>query len=249
MTRTTLAIASILALAIGLAGSAQAANVAGWDFSQYYSDGLLTVDGSTFSSTLDANYSSFDPTNNAGAEAAAFGQATLGAGVVPTAGSLSANLGGSASVPGENSFDAHSVLAAEGQAFTEYLGLTSQSASDVVFEADLTPLGDPGFGWSVSFAGKTLSGTSTVDISFSTDGSSYTSFGSVNLGTDEAVYDVVLSQVSANTGYVRLELDPSLGQPVIDNVAVNVAFVPEPSMVLQLVAGVAGLLTLGLFKS
>lgn len=249
MKRTMLVIAAALGLIFGSAGSVQAVNVAGWDFSQYAGDGLRTTDGSTFPTTLDANYSSLDPTHNAGTEAATFGEAMLSATVLPNANGLSANLGGSASAFGENSFDAHNVLAAEGQTYTEYLGITTQSAATVVFKADLTSIADSGWGWSVSFAGKTLSGTSSVDVEFSTDGSSYTSYGSVPLTTDEAAFDVTLTGVTTDEAYVRLSLDPSLGQPIIDNVAVDAIYVPEPGMALQLAAGVVGLLTLARRRS
>jgi len=55
----------------GLGGTAEP--VAGWDFSQYAADGQLTTDGTTYVDTLPANYSSLDPTSNAGTEAAAIG--------------------------------------------------------------------------------------------------------------------------------------------------------------------------------
>ena len=54
-------LAAIAAAAL-VSGSAQAAMIAGWDFSQYAGDGLLSVDGASFTTTLPANYSSLDPT-------------------------------------------------------------------------------------------------------------------------------------------------------------------------------------------
>ena len=71
MKMRTLLIAGTVALA---ATAAQAQElVAGWDFSQYYTAGRLSTDGSTGVNTLDANYSSLDASNKAGAESADYG--------------------------------------------------------------------------------------------------------------------------------------------------------------------------------
>src|SRR5258707_9305890 len=96
-------IASVSAL---LSAPAGATGIAGWDFSQYFGDGLLSTDGVTFTNTLSANYSNLDPTFNAGAESAAFGtmfmngsfgstNVNAGSGTeqfLPTTGSLASNL-------------------------------------------------------------------------------------------------------------------------------------------------------------
>jgi len=66
---TLRAIAPLVAVAALLAGTARAEVIAGWDFSQYRSSASLTP----FTDTLPANYSSLDPTHNAGAESAGFG--------------------------------------------------------------------------------------------------------------------------------------------------------------------------------
>jgi hypothetical protein len=55
------------------AAASQAVTVAGWDFSQWQSAGVLSTDGTTSTSSLPANYSAYDLTFNAGAGAAAFG--------------------------------------------------------------------------------------------------------------------------------------------------------------------------------
>ncbi|MGH0032083.1 MAG: PEP-CTERM sorting domain-containing protein [Myxococcota bacterium] len=71
MKTRTLLIASMVALS---ATAVQAQElVAGWDFSQYYTAGRLSTDGSTGVNTLAANYSSLDATGNAGAESAFYG--------------------------------------------------------------------------------------------------------------------------------------------------------------------------------
>ena len=255
MMKRLLAMATSTVLSAAVAGTAGADAVAGWDFSQFFSDSVLSTDGSTYTASLPANYSSLDVSNNAGAEAASFGTAwfdgsngstpvAAGSGseaFIPTAGSLRSNLGGAASGFGTNSFDAHSVLRAEGQAFTELLAMTAPGAVSVVFGADLSSAGETGSNWQVSFGGKTISGTSTVQVEFSTDGSSYTSFGSVGLDDSDTAYTVALDTVASDTAYVRLSLDPSSGQPIIDNVAILATPVPEPGAVAMLLAGMAAL--------
>lgn len=256
-----LAIVSILvapALAAGTAAAVET-TVAGWDFSQYLGDGTLSTDGSTYTNTLGANYSDYDPTFGAGTESASygtmymngsFGSTSVSAGsgseeVLPKAGSLQENLDGPAQAPGENSFDALSTLRAEGQAYTQKLSLTAPSAASIVFEADLTPAATTGDNWGLTFGGKTYSGTSTVMVDFSTDGSSFSNVGSVDLDTDGTEAQVFLSAATSAKGYVRLGLDPSSGQPIIDNVAIAV---PEPTWSAQLLAGVMGLLALRRFR-
>jgi hypothetical protein len=256
-----LTIASVFALSVSVGASAMAETVAGWDFSQYFSDGLLTTNGTTYTNTLDANYSSRDTTFNAGADAATYGSMYMNGShgsstetasgdqstddVVPTAGSLRSNLDGPVSGFGDNAFESHSILKEEGQTFTERMALTARDAASIVFEADLSSLGaQAGSDWEVSFGGKTISGTSTVTVEFSKFGNSYTSYGSVMLDTDDTEFTVALDSGEAGHGFVRLGLSPSgSDQPIIDNVAIH-ATVPEPGLMVLLVAGVAGLLVL-----
>lgn len=229
------------AVALMLTTAAQADLVAGWDFSQFRSTGLPTIDGVTNTTTLPANYSALDPTFNAGAESAAFGTATWTGTVLPTAGSLAANLDAPATLPtnglfllpGRNSFDSRTILAAEGQVFQQLLALTTDGPSEIVFEATGAPAGED---WVVSFGGKTISGTSTVGVAFSTDGSSFVPVGNVNLTTAEQAVSLPLGTNPGTTGFVQLSLDDSMGQPIIDNVAV-----PEPGFGSLLLAGVGGL--------
>lgn len=65
MKRIILTVASMVTMAAAPL-SAQADVIAGWDFSQYFTAGRLTIDGSNYVDTLTANYSSLDPTFNAG---------------------------------------------------------------------------------------------------------------------------------------------------------------------------------------
>jgi hypothetical protein len=254
--RRCLAVAStILSLGIAsLAESAQASVVAGWDFSQWFGPGALSIDGATPATTLDANYSSLDPTFNAGAESAAFGTMYINGqfgstsvavdftgneAFVPSVDSLTSNLTAPVQGFGDNPFDSHEILQSEGQLFVSALSMTAQDAVSVVFRADLTSVPETGSSWSVSFGGRTLSGTSAVTIDFSTDGSGYERVGSVNFDATDRAFDVNLSSDASETALVRFNFDPTgLDFPIIDNVAL-----PEPGAAGQFVSAlVVGLL-------
>jgi hypothetical protein len=78
--RTNVRVAVMAAVTVALfaAGSAQAAFIAGWDFTQYVGSGSLAVavDGNgddVFVDTLKSNYSDFDPTFGAGGASQPFG--------------------------------------------------------------------------------------------------------------------------------------------------------------------------------
>jgi len=252
--RSALAIAMTLALSALLAGSAHAVNVAGWDFSDFAADGVA-------SGTVDANYSSFDPTGNAGAESATYGTATLsesisrGGDVVPSVRTdvalgerQNANVGGPATALGQNSFGAFTTLQLEGQTHTNVMAITAPSTTGVaVFEGDLSSLTDTsGYGWSVSFAGQVVGGSSaTVDVQFSPDCLTYASAGYVDLDDQADAYTVEFEKVASSNACARLYIPSTPGeQVVIDNVSLDVIAVPEPAFGAQLLAGVVGLVAL-----
>jgi hypothetical protein len=243
-----------------LAGSAQAAVIAGWDFSQFKAPGVST--GGL--SPLGATNASLDP-NGAGSESALIGTATFdNATLLPTSGigfncqkttgtdgcavpNVDGPVRSNRSEPfdlGLPAFDAFTILMNEGQPYAHRYGVTATGPVDVVFKAVAGYTGGAN-NWKVSFGGTMLTGTtSTVDVAFSGDGSSFTSYGSVNLTVDDERYEVALDTAAYGAGYVRLSLDGSSGQPVIDNVAVEATPVPEPAAVAQLLSGVACLLGL-----
>lgn len=245
------------------AASAQATMVAGWDFSQYLGDGALTIDGASGANTLLANYSNLDPTGNAGAESAAFGEMYMNGSsgssnvdpfaatpaFVPTAGSLSSNINAPVVGGGLNPFDSLTILTDEGQMFANLLSMTAQDVVSVVFKADLGSVPDIGSDWSISFGAKTFSGSSAIGIEFSTDGSSYSSFGSVNLTAVDTPFNVALGAAASDLAFVRLSFDPAGGQPIIDNVAINATLVPEPGTAMMLGLGLLGLAGLGRRRS
>jgi hypothetical protein len=149
---------------------------------------------------------------------------------------------------GLNAFDSHSILRAEGQAFTERLAMKATGSVSLVFKADMSSVGPRP--WEVSFGGRTAGGggddggelacdpscTSTVGIDFSTNGVSYTAFGSVTLDEADRRFVVPLGSTASSVAYVRLNLEPGSGEPIIDNVAV-----PEPAATAQLVAAAGAL--------
>jgi hypothetical protein len=254
-----------LALAALVGSSAQASMIAGWDFSQYFGDGFMSIDqGASFTDTLDANYSDLDPTFGAGAASAAFGtmyvngqfgstDVDAGSGTeqfLPSAAAPGSLLSNQTAPGGTADFDAFDILLDEGQLSAESLAMVAAAPSVVVFEADLTSVSQAGSGWSISFAAKMSSGSSVLGIEFSSDGVNFVSFGSVNLTTVDTAYNVNLGADETSKAYVRLSFNPSgANQPFLDNVAFNAAnlvgVVPEPSTALLGSLGVIGLAIAG----
>ena len=252
--RSAIKIVTTVVLSAFLAGGAQAVNVAGWDFSGFARDGVA-------GGTVDANYSSFDPTGNAGVESAAYGTATL-SNIVSRGGDLSpsirtdvalgeqqnANMSGPANGLISNSFNAYTTLQLEGQAQTNPMAITAPAASGTaIFEGDLTSETDTtGYGWSVSFAGQVIGGSSaTVNIEFAPDCSGYSSAGTVSLDDEAGEYTVAFAKEASAKGCARFTIPHATGERVvIDNVSLDVIAVPEPTRGFQLVAGVVGLAAL-----
>ncbi len=261
-TKSLFASLAALVASAFVSAPATAAMIAGWDFSQYLGDGLLTLDGVDFTTTLSANYSNLDPSFGAGAESATFGTmyingqfgstAIIPSGlndeqILPTPGSLASNLNAPVTAPGRVPFDSLSILQAEGQIFANELALTALAPASVVFQAHLGAAAFNGSNWLVSFAGKTFGGTSTVGVEFSTDGVTYTSAGSASLTTNDTPFSVNLGAVSSHSASVRLNFSNLSGQPIIDNLAINgtLTAVPEPGTMLLIGSGLAGLQIFG----
>lgn len=265
MRRNLLAIAALIG-GITFGGNAQALMVAGWDFSQYFVDGALSIDGATFTDTLGANYSSLVPaaaTNSGsgglGPQAAAFGTMYLngqfgstnvqaGSGVetfVPSEalfGSLASNLNAPVTDGFFNPFDTFTTLIFEGQEFGNGMVMTAPGAGSVVFGIDLTST-LPGTDWSVSFGARTFSGTESIGIEFSTNGVDFDFVGSVDLTTVDTPFALALGSELASQAFVKFVFDAPVGpdQAVIDNVAVSATLVPEPGTALLLLTGLAGI--------
>jgi hypothetical protein len=159
-------------------------------------------------------------------------------------GSLASNLGAPGGV---SDFDSFSTLLSEGQLSAESLAMIAAAQSIVVFEADLGSVPVIGSNWSISFGARTFAGTSTVGIEFSSDGVTFTPFGSQNLNTVDTLFTVNLGVAATNNAYVRLSFNPSgINQPLIDNLALNATLaVPEPSTAVFGALGLVGLLIAG----
>jgi hypothetical protein len=234
-----------------VAGAAHSSTIAGWDFSQYVSDSVLSIDGATGANTLAANYSNLDPTFGAGAESAAYGTMFINGAhgstsvdpfgaspeFLPSAGSLASNL--NAPVPGSQPFDSFTTLQAEGQGSANLLAMRAVGAANVVFEATTVGSSKHGSNWGLSFGGKTFSGSSSVGVSFSLDGSTYSAPTLLNLDTNDTPFLVSFGPITADTIFVRLALSPANGVPLIDNVSLNATLVPEPGTLVLLAAGLA----------
>jgi len=98
--------------------------------------------------------------------------------------------------------------------------MTATAPVDVVFGADLTSVPDLGANGSIAFGEQTFGGTSTVGIEFSTDGSSYASFGSVDLTAVDTLFTVNPGLSASDLAPVRLSFaEPGAGgQAIIDHV-------------------------------
>jgi hypothetical protein len=256
--RTRTLIASIASMVVCLAGSAQAETIAGWDFSQYMGDGSFVKDLSLVpSNTLEANYSNRAAAPGAGPPAAAFGTAyfdgsngstsvnpsALSPALVPTAalrnGSLHSNLRAPGAVKGYADFDSKTGVKGAGQPLFNRLSMTATAGVDAVFKADLGAAPPSLHHWEVSLGGRTFDGSSSVDVEFSPDGITYSPMTTFNLTTTDTRFSAPLVGAVGSTAFVRLGLDPSGGQPVIDNVAV--VLLPEPSGTVQAATGLSAL--------
>jgi hypothetical protein len=250
-----------LALSIAITGSAQAALIAGWDFSQYAGDGLLSVDGAEFTNVLSANYSNLDLTQGAGAESAAFGtfffNGSFGSTnvdpsttsiVLPASPSLASNVNAPVASGGPIPFDSYTVLLDEGQMFATDLSFQIASAVSFVFAAYTNTIPGLGSDWSVSFGGQTNSGTSTIGIEFSTDGIIYVPFGSRSINNVDTQFSISLGSLPSEAAYVRFNVDPTGVGTRIDNVAINGTIVPPvplPSTIMLLGTALTAFAALG----
>jgi hypothetical protein len=256
--RCAAALAALAALLPWSAG-AQSTLVAGWDFSQYSNIFFLSIDGATLVDTLDANHSDLDPTGFGGIESNEFGTMHLDGqfgstdtplsfegldpfqpGQVPPGNSLLSNVNQAFLGFGSPAACTQGQIEQMPGANCSDFAMIAIDAVSVVFEAVRTP--SVSGSWFVSFAGRTVtSGTSSVGVSFSTDGAGYGGGGTAQLTTADRAYTYVFGAPQADRVFVRFTFpsaqDP-LSQPAIDNVGIAV---PEPASGI----GIAATLALG----
>jgi hypothetical protein len=129
--------------------------------------------------------------------------------------------------------------------------MTAVQSVSVVFHLLPSALNPDQWGedWTLTFAGKMLSGTgTTIGVEFSVDGTNYFSRGTANLTATDTAFSFDLDPVLTPEAFVRLVINASGSVvPAIDNVGVeaNLFLVPEPGTALLLLAGLGGLATSG----
>ncbi|MGC9450977.1 MAG: hypothetical protein ACP5I4_05965 [Oceanipulchritudo sp.] len=207
--------------------------ISGWDFSQYFGDGITSTDGVNYALTLPANYSDLDP-NGLGAESAArgtlyyngeMGSTNLDPATefLPTSLNLQNNTDpGSFGYP-FNAAGSYTILTGEGQTYVQDLSVTVRSASgtgSIVFAA--TP-GSAYRDWEFAFSGRaTESGTVDFSIHFSTDGSAYQLVDTGVLTDTDSLFQFSVPGNAANEAFWRIEFSgiTPLFTPVLDNVSI-----------------------------
>jgi PEP-CTERM motif len=251
-------------------GSARAASfISGWDFTQYFGDGGLYIDGNfTTTDTLKANYSDFDSSFGAGGASQPFGTMYINGAngstavdpdasiFLPVTGSLTPNLltPGANEVPiGDVAFDASdgvlqvgdgNYFAGTGQDFNNVLSMRALGDVSVVFEANVSALGAlyQAQNWEIAFAGVSSTATSDVTIEFSTDGISYSSLTGATLTTSAALITRSVLLNPGDNAFFRLGFTSTGSNPIpqIDNVTISGDVALVPE------PGTASLLLLGL---
>jgi hypothetical protein len=247
-----LALISVAAATVSSVSMAQTALhdlVAGWDFSQYVS-GVSSVDGASFTSTLDANYSE-----------SARGSAASGFGTIYYDGSFgSSNLNinpgpGVQLVPTGPSLVSNLNYDDFGEVFDQ-VGLDSTFEEDLKLvlgeNANTSLVFEVAGGYTdyiFNFAGSMNANTNTLSFSVSSDGTSYTPVATTaELTTADTKFTVDFTSNGVINGasdvFIKMDFSNiAQGSEVfIDNVAV-LGVIPEPSMSLALMGFVAAMFT------
>jgi len=253
--------AFIAVAAMAVASPAQAALIAGWDFSQWALPGALTIDNATGTRTLNANYSDLNTEGQDGVVGPAetvpgtlFIDGTFGGYVapanfqgnfVPNTTDLTANVdlpGGPLQFGTNASFN---LLTTDDQLFTNFMAMAAKEALSVDFQA-FGVLSD----LFLDFDAKSNSaGSTTIEVLLSTDGgASFAPVTTVNVGINQAANNVVLGGGTVVDPIVRLSFAEPGVSTIVDNVGIS-GTVPEPGTLALLGAGVFGLGLIGRRRS
>lgn len=234
-----------IAAGLSAATTANAALIAGWDFSQYVGDGINSIDGVVFTETLSANYSSLAAP---GPSSAIYGtlfydgqfsstNVTTGAftdEAWPTATAVTSNLSA-------GPFDNFSTLTSNGQAATNALGFLNTAPVNIVFRADVSSAVSDYATWVFSFGAITAGSPATLNLAYSVNGSSYTALSATGITATDTAYTVALPALTTDVLYIQVGFGAAgLNAVTIDNVAIGatVVAIPEPSS-FAAIAGVA----------
>lgn len=230
--------------------------IAAWDFSQLAAGfgGFGIDNGVSAAGEISANYSDFDPTSGVGLESAAFGTAffdgTFGSSDVTPAGAFGFGpwqVDGNGVSANESGFGLEVISEFEGA----QLGAGPQGifANDpftvTAFEFDLSSINSTADNLAVEFAFQDLNSVdagSIIEVFFSEDGSSFSSFGSVTTtGAAQAATLSLDPSISASTGVFQFQVTNTSGFASIDNVEIlgDVSVVPEPSTYAAIFGGLA----------
>lgn len=278
MKKTTLfAIAASMCLSAGSAEALPLAEglIAGWDFSQY-GPGSVNVTGLTGrQTTLWSNYSDLDDEGVPGLGVGSTDKGTLyhdgqfGSYATPTSGALPVR---AVSTPTPGNIDLNQTPAACplgdaacGNILLNEAGASQQSFNgvrlafgsepagvsslSVVFATDLTVLGGSFDNVTLKLAGRTNSSTRSIQVEFSSDGTTFANLTSFGLSSTPDVFTAATTTTGLSKAYFRLTVDgDNTILPSIDNVMIrgsNVNVIPEPGTALLLGAGLAGLVAAG----
>lgn len=257
MKNKTILLAGVAALSA--LSSANADLVAGWDFSQFVGSGFNSTTGIDFvgEGNAQANYSDFNTPSpdvassvygsifydgSNGSTDAANGFSFQAA---PVTGNLTSIVSQTADANPFNNAGSYALLSNSGQGFTSDLSLGIDGNIQVVFQASVAGQWASATGWTLDFAAKDSTNTSSVSWEISTDGTNFTSLGiTSSLTTTDSGFQVTsgLADGSDQVFFRGTFADIEVGstRAIIDNVGIS-AVVPEPSTY----AAIFGVVALG----